>query len=411
MTDANLITCPKCGEEILLTDALTGKIKQKMRNEMEKEIRTKEKKIIEREKQLEESQKNFDIEIKKKVESEKSKMWEKAQEAAKEKIGKEVLDLKFQNEENNKKLEEARKNELELIRKKRELEEKDKNRELEMERKIDKEREKMEEKMQEDMSEKYRKKLSEKDQQMEQMGKTIDDLKRKSEQGSMQIQGDAQEEALKSLLKNNFPIDEINDVPTGVCGADLIQKVKSKFGQECGVVLWESKMTKQWSDAWISKLKEDQVNTKADIAILATTTLPKGIKNFTQINGIWVVSFNYILSIISAIRFHLIELKRAQKALEGQDEKMQFLYQYISGSQFKNRIENIISAFTEMKNNLEAEKRSMNRLWSKREKEIDRVVFNTSGMYGDLQGITGASLPTIQSLELPSGEDEDKKAE
>ena len=407
MTDSNLITCPKCGEEIPLTDALTGKIKQEMRSEMEQEIKKKEAEISKKEKDLKEARENMNEEVKKKVETEKVAMWKKAQKAAEEKQEKELLDLKSQNEEKNKKLAEATKNELELRKKTRELEEKDKQRELEMERKMDKERQKMAEKMKEEMGEESRKKISEKDQQIEQMKKTIDDLKRKSEQGSMQVQGDAQEEALKALLKENFPMDDIQDVSTGVRGADLIQKVRSNFGQDSGIVLWESKITKQWSDSWIAKLKDDQVNAKADIAILITATLPNGVKNFTQINGVWVVNFTYALSIISAIRFHLIELKRTEKALEGQDEKMRFLYQYLSGAQFKNRIENIVSAFDNMKSDLEKEKRALTKYWAKREKEIERVVLNTTGMYGDLQGLIGASLPTIQSLELPSGEEDE----
>lgn len=404
MTDTTLIPCPNCGTEIPLTDALTGKIKQQMRSEMEAQIKEKEAKIAEREKQLQESQKNMDEEVKKKVESEKKDLWERAQKAAKEASGKEMKDLLAQNEERKKKLEEAEKNELELRKKTRELEEKDKNRQLEMERKMDEERKKMEAKMREQMGEESRKKMAEKDQQMEQLKKTIDDLKRKSEQGSMQLQGDSQEEALKNLLQMTFPIDRVKDVPTGIKGADLLQTVKSEFGQECGVVLWESKITKQWSDGWIAKLKDDQVEAKADIAILITATLPKDVENFTQINGVWVVNFQSILPIISAIRFHLIELERTQKALEGQDEKMKFLYQYLSGTQFKNRIENIVSAFTEMKVNLDQEKRAMNKLWARREKEIERVVLNTSGMYGDLQGIVGASLQTIPSLELLPGD-------
>ena len=251
------------------------------------------------------------------------------------------------------------------------------------------------------------KKLAEKDLQMEQMKRTIDELKRKSEQGSMQLQGDAQEHALKQLLQEHFPIDQIEDIATGVRGADLLQRVKSPFGQDCGTVLWESKITKQWSDGWIQKLKDDQVESKSNIAILVTATLPKDIQNFTQIQGVWVVSFSFALPIISAIRFHLMELQKTQKALEGQDEKMKFLYQYLSGVQFKNRIENIVAAFTEMKINLDAEKRAMTKLWARREKEIERVVLNTTGMYGDLQGIVGASLQNIPSLELLSGDEDE----
>ncbi len=401
MNDTNTITCPQCSEEIPITDALTGKIKQ----EMQKEIQVQKDDLLKREKQIEISQKNIELEVKTKVEEEKKEIWVRAQEKAKENSEKTLKDLEAQNAEKSAKLAESEKNELDLRKQARELEEKDRNRELEMARQMDEERKKIEIKTRLEAEEESRQKFAEKDQVMEQMKKTIDDLKRKSEQGSMQVQGDSQEEALKGLLQSNYPIDDIVDVATGVRGADIIQTVKSDFGQECGIVLWESKTTKQWSDAWIQKLKDDQVEAKASIAILITASLPKGVEGFTQIQGVWVVSFQAILPIISAIRFHLIELARTKNALEGQDEKMKFLYEYLSGAQFKNRIENIVSAFTGMQVNLTAEKRAMNKLWAKREKEIERVVLNTSGMYGDLQGLIGASLPTIQSLELPAGDD------
>jgi len=403
MNNSNTITCPKCSEEIPITDALTGKIKQ----EMEKEIQEQKDDILKREKQLEISQKNIEQEVQKKVDEEKKEMWARAQEKAKEDADKTLKDLVAQNEEKSAKLAESEKNELDLRKLTRELEEKDRNRELEMSRQMDDERKKIEAKMRLETEEDTRKKLAEKDQVMEQMKKTIDDLKRKSEQGSMQVQGDSQEEALKGLLQSNYPIDTIIDVATGVRGADIIQTVKSEFGQECGIILWESKTTKQWSDSWIQKLKDDQVEAKANIAILVTSTLPNGVSGFTQMQGVWVMSFQVILPIISAIRYHLIELARTKNALQGQDKKMKFLYEYLSGAQFKNRIENIVFAFTGMQINLIAEKRAMNKLWAKREKEIERVVLNTSGMYGDLQGLIGASLPNIKSLELPSGEDSD----
>lgn len=392
------ITCPNCKTEIPLDEGLEQKVKNQMKEEFEKDIKK-------REHALDEKEKNIENQIKSKIEEEKDNLLKKAKEDAKKEQEKEFSDLMAQKEENAKRLEEATKNELELRKSNRELEEKYRNSELEMQRKIDKERNKIAEKIREDMNEDNRKKLSERDQQIEQMKKTIDELKRKSEQGSMQVQGDSQEESLKSLLQLNFPIDDIKDVPTGVRGADLIQIVKSDYGEESGVIIWESKITKTWSDDWIQKLKDDQVAAKADIAILVTTTMPKGVTNSKRIKGVWVVSFNHILSIISAIRFHLIELRKAEKSLEGQDEKMQFLYQYLSGAQFKNRIENIVSAFDGMKRTLEQEKRAMNKHWSAREKQIDRVVLNTTGMYGDLEGLMGASLPKIQSLELPGPED------
>ena len=332
---------------------------------------------------------------------------DKKAEEERKKVELEIKDLENQNKEQQKALEKSQEKELEIRKKSRELEEKQKNFDLEMARKLDVEKLKIEKKAKEDSDEELRKKLSEKDQKLEQLKKALDEAKRKSDQGSQQLQGDAQENDLKKALESTFPFDKIEDVPTGIRGADLIHTINNNFGQKKGVILWESKNTKAWHNDWIKKLKDDQVETKADLCILATTTLPQDVQNFAYKDGVWVVEYRFALSLVHTLRFHLLEISKIQTSLEGRDEKMDFLYQYLSGPQFKNRIENIVSAFTSMHENLLKEKKAMNAIWSKREKEIDRMMNNTTGLYGDMQGII--SLPTIQNLELPGGEEDINK--
>lgn len=341
----------------------------------------------------------------KRLTDEKTKMWVIAQQKAKEKADTELKDLHEQAAERAKQLEEAQKNELELRKQAREMEAKTKNMQLDMERKMDEERKVITDKIHKDVEEQQKRKDMEAEQKMEQMRKTIEELRRKSEQGSMQLQGDAQEANLKATLEAAFPMDSVADVPTGIRGGDLVQTVRSEFGQDAGVILWESKNTKNWNAEWLKKLKGDQLLVKADICIIATTVLPEGIKNFGCIDGVWVVDYTCSIAFAASIRFHLAEMARMQRSLVGRDEKMEHLYAYLSGSQFKSRVENIVSAFRSMKDDLEAEKRAFMRLWSKREREIERVITNTTGMYGDLQGIIGASLPTIAHLELEFSEE------
>ncbi len=380
------ITCPKCNHVIQLDEALSTDIKNQLETQ-------------------------FSQDFKKKLDAEKIKMWEIAQKKATEKINTELKDMQEVNIEKDKQIQEMREHELEIRKEKRELEEEKKNLKLEVERKLDQERDKISQQAKKEATEETRLKMAEKDKQMDQLRKSLEDAKRKSEQGSMQIQGDVQEDDLKIILLNAYPSDAVEDVPAGVRGADLVQTVKTPFGQKAGVILWESKNTKAWSENWIKKLKGDQALVKADICILVSQSLPDGVKDFKYQNSVWVCSYQSVMSLVSVIRIQLIQINQIKQSLVGKDEKMEVLYNYLSGNEFRNRVENIVTAFTSMQSDLETEKRSMQRIWQKRQKEIERVITSTSGMYGDLQGIVGASLPTIKSLELPSGNKEVKQEE
>ena len=377
------ITCPNCKTTFPLSSTLSAQIKDHLKAEFDRDF-----------------------------EAEKKKIWVIAQAKANEKIDQEqklkLKDLETQNKVNQEKILESEKKELEFLKQKRELEERQKNVELELERKLSIESQKISEKAKKEAEELGRMKILEYRKQNDMMQKQIEELKRKAEQGSMQIQGEVQENDLKELLLQNFPIDLVEDVPTGIRGADLIQTVRSQFAQKQGIILWESKNTKTWTEDWIKKLKDDQVATKSDIAILVSKTLPEDIKLFGNRNGVWVCSYESVLPLISTLRIHLLEMGKIKTSLVGRDEKMEQLYNYLMGNEFRNKIENIVSAFTGMKQDLESEKRAMGRIWSKREKELERVVTSTSGLYGDLQGIAGNALPQVESLELGGGIEEEE---
>lgn len=408
-TSIDKIKCPKCGHVLPLTETLSKSAEAKIRKELETEanqekqkLALKEKELLQKMQKLEKSEKEIDKKVLEKLESEKAKMWQTALKKAEEKQAVELKDLKEEVKEKEDKLEQARKSELDLRKQKRELEDQKKNFEIEIEKKLDKERDEIAAKAKKSAKEETNDMLMQKEKQIKMMQKTIADLKQKSEQGSQQIQGEVQEEDLKQILQSSFASDFIEDVPTGIKGADLIQLVRTEFGSKSGVILWESKNTKTWSDSWIKKLKQDQGLAKADVSILISKALPEALDNFGQIKGVWVASRAFAVPLAHIIRRHLIEIAGVKQSIKNRGGKIEQLYNYISGIQFKNHIENMVLAFVSMQQDLETEKRSTQRLWSKREKEIERVISNISGIYGDMQGIVGASsLPQIKSLEMP----------
>ena len=233
------------------------------------------------------------------------------------------------------------------------------------------------------------------------MQRQIEDLKRKAEQGSQQLQGEVQELALERLLRQKFPRDAFDPVPKGEFGGDLIQHVVEPAGQIAGSILWEAKRTKNWSDGWLGKLREDQRAAKADVALIVSHALPKGLQSFDFIEGVWVAEPRCAMPVAIALRESLIALSAARLAGEGQQTKMELVYQYLTGPRFRHRIEAVVEHFSDMQADLDRERKTMMRLWAKREEQIRGVVEATAGLYGDLQGIAGRTLLEIEGLEIP----------
>ncbi len=322
-----------------------------------------------------------------------------------EKQNSELTELKKQLTEREEKIEEFRKEELALREEKRKLEEKEKDLEVATARKIDEERKKIEEKIMSAKDEEYKLKLKEQEEEKESLKRKIEELNRKaSHSGSQQLQGEVLELDLEERLSQTFPTDEIDAVGKGVRGGDILQIVKSNVGKQTGVILWETKRA-NWSAAWLPKLRDDARKAGVSLSVLVSEELPKEIKTFGVIDGVLVTAYSFAIPLAFILRRQLIAIFQAKQSTANKDEKLEILYQYLQSDAFRHRFEAYAEGIREMHVDLESEKRAMERLWKKREMQIRKSEFNISNLYGELQGIMGASLPDIKTLSLNSGDE------
>jgi hypothetical protein len=298
------------------------------------------------------------------------------------------------------KLAEAQKAQADLLRKQRELDDAKREIDLTVEKRVHEGLSAIREQAKKEAEEGLKLKVFEKEQTIASMQKQIEELMRKADQGSQQLQGEVQELELESLLTVKFPLDTISPVPKGEHGGDALHHVVGLSGQPCGTILWETKRTKNWSDSWLSKLRDDQRISKAEIAVIVSHALPKGIETFELVEGVWVTHPRAIIPVAIALRHLLIEVNCARQASEGRQTKTEMIYQYLTGPRFRHRVEAIVESFSSMQEDLNKEKKAIIKQWAKREEQIDRVMQATVGMYGDLQGIAGRTLQEIEGLEL-----------
>jgi len=401
------ILCPNCRFQIEVSDALSTQLREQLRKEFEAEARRKElalakqeEALHQREQALEASRCSMDNELSARLVQEQERLQMEAKIKAEEMIALDLQDLRAQLAEAGEKLGLAQQAELQLRKERRGLEDEKQALELTVNRRLDEERAKIREEAKRDADNEHRLHEADKDKLVADLRRQIDDLKRKSEQGPQQAQGEVMEMELEDLLRSHFQFDTFEAVPVGVHGGDLLQHVCDGNGSHCGTILWESKRTKAWSDGWLPKLRDDQRAAHAHAAVLATIEMPKGLSTFACIDGVWVTSRRCLLGLATAIRAGMLEIGRIRRSAEGRQNKVDILYDYLAGSEFRQRIEGIVEVFLTLKNDLEAEKRSVQRLWAKREKQLERAALNTAGLYGDLGGILGSSLPPIANLEL-----------
>lgn len=284
----------------------------------------------------------------------------------------------------------------------RELRRKDEERELAMKKRLIDEEEKIRLAALRQAADEHDLKDREKDKKLSDALKQVEELKTKIQQGSQQTQGEVLELELEELLRREFVTDIIEEVKKGVRGADILQRVVDKMGRPCGTILWESKNA-QWQQPWIVKLKEDMRQAKAELAVLVATHPPEGVNGFSYLDGIWIVTRPMILPLALALRFDLVRVNHERQNHVGQSEKMAILYEYVTSVEFKHRIEAILESFTGMQDELEREKRWFQTKWARQEKHLRKVMDHTHGMYGELQGVVGKSLPEIQTLQIESG--------
>jgi hypothetical protein len=414
------ITCPQCKTEIRLTESLAAPLLAATRQQFEQqllqkddEVARREQGVREKEKEIAEARRTLEDRVTDLVTSqlsrervhviaEESKKARLANAAEMENKLRELAELQEVLRARNEKLAEAQKVQAELIRKQRELDDAKRELELTVETRVQDGLAAVRTQARQEAEDGLKLKVMEKDQTITSMQKKIEELMRKAEQGSQQLQGEVQELALENLLRAKFPFDAIEPVPKGDYGGDVLHRVLGSGGQVGGTILWETKRTRNWSDMWLTKLREDQRAAKAEVAVIVSQTLPNGVETFEMIDGVWVTHPRAALPVALILRHSLLELALARQSFEGVQTKTEMVYQYLTGPRFRQRVEAIVEAFTTMQEDLDKERKVIMKQWAKREEQIMRVMGATVGMYGDLQGIAGKSLQEIEGLELKS---------
>ena len=386
------ISCPSCGRKIPLTRALRAEIESSVKEQYAETLEQREREL----------RAQFD----KQLQQDRGRAQRQAASDAEKKSAQELAALKEQLNDQAKELTEARALELAIRKRERELERRQQDLELTVERKIDEERSRLVTEARKRLADEHRLKDAEKERQLSDMRRQIEDLQRKAEQGSQQLQGEAGEDEIEAMLRASFPCDAITPVAQGIRGADIQQIVIDTRGAKAGAILWECKNAKHWSDSWIEKLKADQRALRAEIAVLVTTSLPRNCRRFALIDGVLVTDFTCAAPVAGLLRSNLLQIAQTRSAAINKGEKLELLHRYLSGVEFRQRVEAIVEAFERMREDLDQERRAAERQWARRTKQIESVTCNISGMYGDLQGLV-PSLPSISRLELPAGEEID----
>ena len=418
MSNQTTIKCPNCGTEIDVNEVLYHQLENKYQSEhlaekkkLEAEIEAKRKEykvhfdtLKVKEEELKEHKEKFEEEIKKATQIQLKAERQKLQDD----LRKEILDeqsesmalIQKQLEEKSNQVKELNVVKAQIGQLQREKEEMESaimaKAELSLNEKLKVEKEKM----QKAIDEQSELKLRQKDEQLKQLQEQLQIAQRKAEQASSQLQGEVQELAIEEWLKEKFPFDTIDEVKKGARGADCMQIVHTREAQNCGRIYYESKRTKDFQKAWIEKLKADMREKGADIGVLVTEVLPSDLQRMGLYEGIWICSFEEFKGLSSVLRENVVKIHQAMKSQENKTDKMSLLYGFLTSNEFKMQMEAIVEAFTTMQSDLDSEKRSMQRIWKQREKQIEKVLDNTINMYGSIRGIAGNAIGNIKALEL-----------
>ncbi len=387
-----IITCPNCSHQFEPGDT--------MRDEIEKELRGK----------MKEWQKKKEIETAELLEVEKKKMQTEMQESVKKSLAADYENqlklLQQEASDNAEKLKESRRKELEFLQKEQALKTREEEMQLTIQRQLMEERSKLKEQLQKEESEKislkeqeYQLRTKELEKQIEDQKKLVEEMRRKSEQGSMQLQGEVQELMLEEMLQSTFPFDKIEEVGKGVRGADCIQIVRNQFGNESGKIIYESKRTKDFSNEWIEKLKKDMRSHGADVAVIVTQTFPKDMERFGEKDGVYICTFNEVRSVALLLRNALLKIADARKSQENKGDKMVMLYDYLTGTEFSEQWKAIREGFMSMRQSIQKERDTMERLWKAREKQLEKVLLNAAHIQGSVEGIAGADAVNLNLIE------------
>lgn len=417
MTEPTII-CPNCKTEIKLTESLAAPLIASTRQQFERQLAQKDSDIAQREiamrekeKTLTDAKRDLDAQVADQVANQlkAERVHVVAEEAKKAKAAsaneldakaRELAELQDVLKARDVKLAEAQKAQAELIKKQRELDDAKRELDLTIETRVQDGLSEVRTLAKREAEDGMKLRVAEKDQTIASMQQKIEELKQKAEQGSQQLQGEVQELELENLLRAKFPFDLIEPVPKGEFGGDALQRVNSQSGTPCGSILWESKRTRNWSDGWLPKLREDQRSAKAEICVLVSQVLPKGVETFDLVDGVWITSPRVAIPVAIMLRQGLLQISQTRALSDGLQTKTEMVYQYLTGPRFRQRVEAIVEAFSSMQDDLDKERKVIMKQWAKRQGQIESVMNSTVGMYGDLQGIAGKSLQEIEGLSL-----------
>lgn len=399
--NTNQIKCPNCGEKIDVNEILYHQLE----SELNKDLEIQKKKIQAEKKAFEKQKIEYDKKLSEDVQRAVKESESKLKQAIKEKLENENADrFKSMQDELNEKTEqvkEVNKTRIEIEKLKRKLDEQKDEIELKSQQKFTENIKLEKKKIQKLVESEYQLKLAEQEKIISQTNEKLREAQKKAEQGSMQLQGEVQEIAIEEWLAEQFPLDTIVEIKKGEKGADCLQTVNTRTRQNCGTIYYESKRTKAFQPSWIEKFKSDIQNKNADIGVIVTEAMPGDLERMAMQDGVWICSFDEFKGLCVVLRQSIIEISNALVTQENKGDKMGMLYDFLTSNEFRLQIEAIVEGFTQMKTDLESEKRSMQGIWKKREKQIDKVLQNTTGMYGSIKGIAGNAVQSVALLELP----------
>lgn len=409
------IVCPKCSHQIPLTESIAAplleaerKVFQQKLAAHEAEFGRKADELRRQQDELSKARESIEEQIRQRLTTERAQVAATEAKKAREEVAGDLAAVRRQLAENEQllkvretKLAEAQHVQAEALRKQREFEEKTRELEITIETRVQASQSELVAKARQAAADELKAQVSQKDTQIESLGRTVEDLKRKLEQGSQQTQGEAFELELENLLRGKFPLDLIEPVAKGETGGDIVQTVNAQLGASAGVILWELKNTKGWSDAWLPKLRDNKRAAKADVALIISTALPKGVETFDLVDGVYVAHPRCAVPVALTLRQGLLEMANARTAQAGQQSKAEQAYHYLTGSRFKQRIEAVVERFKEMRDDIDKERKFMMKALAKREAQVTAMVDATVGMVGDLHGIMGQAMPEIEAIDGP----------
>jgi len=397
-----IITCPNCKTQFEPGDSIREEIEKELRNKMLDWQKKKDDEFKSKEASYQQQLQLKDDEITKRLNDEKIKLQESLRKSIATDYENQLKLLQQSASDNEEKLKEARRKELEFLQKEQSLKIKEEELQLTVQRQLMEEREKLKEQLFKEENERlslkeqeYQLRVREMEKQIEDQKRLVDEMKRKAEQGSMQLQGEAQELLLEELLQSTFPFDKIEEVGKGVRGADCIQIVRNQFGNEAGKIIYESKRTKDFGNDWIEKLKTDMRNLGADVAVIVTQALPKEMERFGEKDGVYICTFTEVRSVALLLRNALLKVFDAKKSQDNKGDKMVMLYDYLTNSEFSEQWKAIREGFMSMKLSIQKERDAMEKLWKAREKQLEKVLLNAAHIKGSIEGIAGADAVNL----------------